>query len=321
MGNAYDNASLVLTPNGYKASKIYSAKPTDGSGDLAFSRASTALRRNSAGLWEEVANNVPRLQYPVGGGCPSWLFEPQATNINTQSIDFTTWANGGVTVTPNFAPSIFQSYLATKLTFASGSFVFISCATSVNTAVSVYYKNIDFAVGEILSIALGGGTSAVANITPFNNTVVGTTNCTATITLDSNGFYKVEILTTATNTNIQFASNAAKSVLVSYYGVEASTTSTSPIITAGSAVTRLADAASKTGISSLIGQTEGTIFFDIIIGGSLNDGVVRGIGGISDGTNANRIEFYRFNNTLYYDNTAGGVGQFSDVVYTITSFN
>ena len=37
---------------------------------------------------------------------------------------------------------------------------------------------------------------------------------------------------------------------------------TSYIPTLGSAVTRLADAASKTGISSLIGQTEGTIFFE-----------------------------------------------------------
>jgi hypothetical protein len=31
----------------------------------------------------------------------------------------------------------------------------------------------------------------------------------------------------------------------------------------GASVTRVADAASKTGISSLIGQTEGTIFFDL----------------------------------------------------------
>jgi hypothetical protein len=80
MSNAYDNASLLVTPNGYEAGTIFSAKPTDGSGDLSFSRASTAMRRNSAGLWESVANDVPRLHYPVGGGCPSWLFEPQATN-------------------------------------------------------------------------------------------------------------------------------------------------------------------------------------------------------------------------------------------------
>jgi hypothetical protein len=38
---------------------------------------------------------------------------------------------------------------------------------------------------------------------------------------------------------------------------------TSYIPTLGAAVTRGADAASKTGISSLIGQTEGTLFIDV----------------------------------------------------------
>jgi hypothetical protein len=100
MSNAYSNASLLVTPNGYEAGTIFSAKPTDGSGDLSFSRASTALRRNSAGLWESVANNVPRLHYPVGGGCPSWLFEPQSTNSflnsNAPATQVVTVANATV---------------------------------------------------------------------------------------------------------------------------------------------------------------------------------------------------------------------------------
>jgi hypothetical protein len=59
----FESASLVVTPNGTKASKLYAIKPTDGSGDLSVTRATTATRVNSSGLIESVANNVPRLDY------------------------------------------------------------------------------------------------------------------------------------------------------------------------------------------------------------------------------------------------------------------
>jgi len=55
----YDDASLIMIPSGYKASKLYSAKPTDGSGDLTFSRTgSTATRVNESGLIEECRTNL-----------------------------------------------------------------------------------------------------------------------------------------------------------------------------------------------------------------------------------------------------------------------
>ena len=38
--------SISLIPSGYKAGKVYSVLPTDGSGDLTFARASTATRIN-----------------------------------------------------------------------------------------------------------------------------------------------------------------------------------------------------------------------------------------------------------------------------------
>jgi hypothetical protein len=43
----FESASLVVTPNGTKASKLYAIKPTDGSGDLTVVRATTATRVNS----------------------------------------------------------------------------------------------------------------------------------------------------------------------------------------------------------------------------------------------------------------------------------
>ena len=56
--STFDQASLVMIPSGYKTSKVYSIKPTDGSGDMSFSRSNdTATRVNSAGLIEKVRTN------------------------------------------------------------------------------------------------------------------------------------------------------------------------------------------------------------------------------------------------------------------------
>lgn len=54
----FDSASLVVTPNGYKEDKLYAIKPTDGSGDLVVTRATTATRVNSAGLIEQAPYNL-----------------------------------------------------------------------------------------------------------------------------------------------------------------------------------------------------------------------------------------------------------------------
>ena len=91
----------------------------------------------------------------------------------------------------------------------------------------------------------------------------------ATITAVENGWYRCT-LTTPPSTSI------ANIVLVSANGgtystyvwgaqIEVGSYSTSYIPTTSASVTRNADVISKTGISSLIGQTEGTIFWDIYV--------------------------------------------------------
>ena len=78
----YSDASLVFIPSGYKASKAYSAKPTDGTGDLTFTRSNdTATRVGPDGLIEKVRTNL--------------LLQSEA--LNTTWTDFGT----GTTVTPN----------------------------------------------------------------------------------------------------------------------------------------------------------------------------------------------------------------------------
>jgi hypothetical protein len=346
MGNAYNNASLLVTPNGYRASKIYSAKPTDGTGDLAFSRASTAMRRNSAGLWESVANNVPRLQYPVGVGCPSWLFEPQATN----GIRNNTMA-GGVAGTPGTLPNFYSdsvgvltreivgfgtedglSYMDIRFFgISGGSFLDIFYDTSTSIAASVgqvwnlssYIKIIAAPAppvsyqlcyrefnsgGSFLTIQQGPSLALTTTLTQYSYS--------RTISQATAAFVQPSLFF-----NITLAATYDFTLRIAVPQLELGSVATSPIITAGSAVTRLADVASKTSATALIGQTEGSIYFDLTIGQSLNDSTSKTICAISDGTANNRIDIYRFNNLIYYDNLVGGVLQFSNSVFTITSFN
>ena len=47
-----DKASLIQIPSGYKSTKLYSLRPSNGTGDFTFARSSSATRVNSEGLIE-----------------------------------------------------------------------------------------------------------------------------------------------------------------------------------------------------------------------------------------------------------------------------
>ena len=194
----FDDASLVLTPNGYKASKLYSIKPTSGLGDMTVTRATTATRVNSAGLIESVAINVPRLDY-TGGGCPSILAEPLRTNLVFPSATLTTQTR---------------------------------TVTAVANTLSFYGTG---------TIVLTGAHTATLTGTGANNRVSLTfTPSAGSLTLTVTG--------TVTNAQLEVGAYA-----------------TSYIPTVTGTVSRNADLINKAGVSSLIGQQEGTIYAEILV--------------------------------------------------------
>ena len=123
----YTDASLIMYPSGYKSGKIYSQKPTDGTGDLTFTRASTATRVNSSGLIESVASGVPRIDYL--NGCGQLLLEPQRTNVilRSQEFDNVSWAKVNTNVSANLTTSPDGTVNADKI-----------IATSVSSTHSIY---------------------------------------------------------------------------------------------------------------------------------------------------------------------------------------
>ena len=108
-----------MYPSGYKASKIYSINPVDGSGDLDFARSSTGTRVNDSGIIETIAIDTPRLDY-LGGGCGKLLIEPQRTNTVLSNSDYTqSWPNANVLIAQNATISPNGNNNAQKLTSAN----------------------------------------------------------------------------------------------------------------------------------------------------------------------------------------------------------
>ncbi len=103
MASLYDSASLVMIPSGVKEDKLYSIKPTDGSGDFTFSRGSDieATRVNSSGLiekarvnnlrysnvfdnvnWNKISSSVTGGQTGFDGSSNAWLLTKTGADGN-----------------------------------------------------------------------------------------------------------------------------------------------------------------------------------------------------------------------------------------------
>ena len=217
--------------------------------------------------------NVPRLTYQNGGGgCPSLLLEKQSTNLVTYSEQFdnAAWSNASSSVTANNTTSPDGTQNADLITFTSTTYASIyQAATTTNGTTytaSVYAKKGN---QNFLGLEIRGASSSTDTVFNLNTGVV--VSGTGTIESVGNGWYRCTITKAANNTStlliIGRGDSGANNDTVYLWGaqLEASSYPTSYIPTTSSSATRVADACYKTGISSLIGQTQGTFFVDVDI--------------------------------------------------------
>jgi hypothetical protein len=100
MANLLEKASIVLTPTGYSSGVIHNVKPSESPfGDMTLTQGSTSTRIDSNGLVDNVAFNIPRIDYSKGSG--AILSELASTNQIRYSEDFSNviWQKLGVTLT------------------------------------------------------------------------------------------------------------------------------------------------------------------------------------------------------------------------------
>jgi len=173
MATTYDNASLVMIPSGVKEDKLYSIKPTDGSGDFTFSRGSDieATRVNSSGLIEKAKENLL---------------------LQSNSFD-TTWLNAATTETGGQSgyDGTNDAWLLERSSAAA--YLYQTIATTSVVTLSIYAKagTLDWFL-----LACNGGTgSAYFNLTGAGS--IGTANgIDANIESVGGGWYRCSVTST-----------------------------------------------------------------------------------------------------------------------------
>jgi hypothetical protein len=206
--------------------------------------------------------NVPRLTYQNGGGgCPSLLLEKQSTNFQTYSQDFTNvaWTKLGQgvgdtsVVTANYAISPDGTQNATRFvcnlnggtTSSDRSWMIASFTAQATSTISIWIKLNSAGTKTVLLSDSGGGTKTISGTDwqRIDATFVG-----------AGGEFRIGLIGGSTSDTLDCCIWGAQAESGSY--------PTSYIPTTSASATRVADACFKTGISSLIGQTEGVLYWD-----------------------------------------------------------
>jgi hypothetical protein len=320
--------SLILVPARFKTGKLYTPLATTSggvvlgaSGDFNVTRATTATRVNANGLIESVASGIPRLDYPIGGGCPALLVEPSGTNsIRNNSMV------GAVAGTPGTLPTNHSTTLngLTRTIVGTGTengvdYIDLQFSGTATGAALTYgfetNSQIVAASGQawtnsmwIKQIADAGGNRPAARVTIYEFNSGGTylAEGSAIATLTSS-LTRVSFTRTLANASTARVQPLIQFVLVSgttynftirigYPQMELGSVATSVIPTTTAAVTRNADVISLSGaVSGCIGQTQGTIYAEFEI---RSDTTTRRLFALSDGTQSNRVFLYYTSNAL-----------------------
>jgi hypothetical protein len=251
-------ASLLMYPSGYKASKLYSINPVDGSGDLDFARSSTGTRVNDSGIVETIAIDTPRLDY-LGGGCGKLLIEPQSTNL---ALNSEPTSPGGFSTQVVFQQTDVFNW--NGIYYGDNSIRRISFFPTATTAglqytFSIFVKMTDGSVPSVGNTATDDFRIWLSNVTTTG----------LTITAIGNGIYRCSVYLGAggTNTNLAIEKqtyNSAKTFEVSGFQLESFEIPTSYIPTSGTTATRTQDISQTTSsnIAAAINGEEGVLFID-----------------------------------------------------------
>ena len=231
-----------------------------------------------------ILGDSPRFDYSGGASCPSLLLEPSRTNLVEYSEYLGSWFSSGGTLTPNAAISpegVQNAYSYTNSAFTTLRDS-VTLSTSTQYTFSFYAKNVDATNARYRVYDDTNATDIISATSYFSQ-------------LSTNEWKRIEVTFTTSATSTAYgvyleSGNQEGTIL--FYGaqVEEGSYPTSYIPNhSGGSVTREADECTKTTISGLIGQTEGTIYCEFEYNGAADSGVFNRIIGLGTGVTQNRI--------------------------------
>jgi hypothetical protein len=234
-------------------------------------------------------SGLPRLDY-LNSSCPRLLLEPSSTTLLpfSEQLDNAAWdkTSGGASITANSVTSPDGYTNADTITGTGTSVAFVLVRQTITVAAagtytfSGFFKYNNHPFVSLNLSAYDGGGSAYYNIQTGAVTSVSA-GSTAKIENYGNGWYRCSLTSAigasdltgrpsvyvaydGTTSDFPTAPGAAgKAVYAWGFNMCLGSYVQSYLPTLSTSVTRVADAASKTGISSLIGQTEGTLFVEV----------------------------------------------------------
>jgi len=295
------NPKLALIPSGYKTATVYSILPNNADGDFDYERNGSATRVRKDGLIEELTvDDTPRLDW-LNSDCPSLLLEPQRTNIQAYSENFSgaAWTPAFSTITANSSICPNGELTAYKLetTSSVGSLNgFLQITANTEYTYSLFVKADTTSICKIeLYDTLSGGASYYYGLVNFDMSTETITTSLATASFDKldGGWYRLKITATSPNplqgggTGVSISLTQAGSIFIWGGQMEAGGYATSYIKNVDdiNGVTRLKDECINGGDADLFDITEGTFFVDSYVYNSGNFTTIS----LSDGSVSNRL--------------------------------
>ena len=177
------SASLLLIPSGYKGGKLYAEIPTNGNGDLTWTRGGDAFRTNASGVIQRVPWNLFQRSEEFDNA--AWT----KTNI-TLSTNATNAPNGTLTAEKAIqATGLSEHYLRQQVNSLTGVYTASIYAKKAELDFLILWE--DVTTGKRACFNLSNGTIGLTSNSPnatITNVGDGWYRCTIEATLSSQGF-------------------------------------------------------------------------------------------------------------------------------------
>jgi len=306
----------------------YAVEPTSGrylAREFTVNRNSSKWVLGSNGYLYEVPADQPALEYYSDGTFRGALVEPASTNLNTRSDNFgaSPWIKGGnalinsnATISPDGTTN--ADRLIDTDVGGTGAVQLVQTFSGLtvggNYAAQIWVKADGLSKTRIFLQGIDGANSLAAQIDLTDGSVSNKSGVGTFIVNPSiDGYYHIIILFSMGASDSSFGFNiypvqtdgsvtvdldGTSSIFIWGMQLEESPIATSYIPTNGSTVTRLKDDISFTNASSVIGQSEGTLFVEVDWQETL--GVFQNIFVVSDGTANNRVQIIKMDTDDLY---------------------